>query len=58
MSVKMGEKAYHGSHAPDVGAGTPLGSEDDFRGAILTGLNVVGKVMAHPAGISQVSDLD
>lgn len=47
----------HCCHAPDVGTCPPLGAENDFRRSILTGLDVIGKVMAHPACISQICNL-
>lgn len=55
---KSSSNPYHCCHAPDIGAGTPFGTKDDFRGSVLTGLNVVGKVVAYPAGITQIGNLD
>lgn len=51
-------RAYHGRHAPNICASSPLGAEDDFGGAVLSGLNVVCKVVVHPAGVAEVGDLD
>lgn len=52
------DEAYHGCHAPNVSAGTPFGPENNFGRSILSGLNVVGKMMAYPACIAQVGNLD
>jgi hypothetical protein len=53
----LGVGTHHCSHAPDVGTSAPFGSEDDFWGSVLSGLNVIGEVVAHPAGIAQISNL-
>jgi hypothetical protein len=49
--------AYHRGHAPDVCAGAPFGAQDDLGRTVLAGLNVVGKVMADPAGVAKIGNL-
>lgn len=49
---------YHASHAPNVSAGTPFCSQYHLRRSILTGLDVVGEMVAHPACIAQIGNLD
>lgn len=51
-------RTYHARHTPYIRARTPLGPENDFGRAILSCLDVVGKVVANPAGVPQISDLD
>jgi hypothetical protein len=43
---------YHRRHAPYVCACSPFRAEDDFGRSILTGLNVIGEMMAHPACVA------
>ena len=50
--------AYHAGHTPDIGTRTPLGTENDFWRAVLSRLDVVGKVMPDPAGVAKISNLD
>jgi hypothetical protein len=50
--------SHHGSHAPNIGACAPFGSEYDFWGAILSSLNVIGEVVVDPAGVAEISDFD
>jgi hypothetical protein len=58
-SVKShGDIAYHGSHAPNIRAGTPLGPQNNLRRTILPGLNVIGEVMIYPTSIAKICDLD
>ena len=49
---------YHACHTPYIGASAPFGSQNDFGRAILSSLNIIGEVMANPARITQVGDLD
>jgi hypothetical protein len=49
--------AYHGSHAPDVGACTPLGAKNDLGRTILPCLDVVCEMVADPTSISEVRNL-
>lgn len=50
--------AYHCSHAPDISAGSPFASEDDFWRAVLAGLNIVCEVVSNPAGVTQIGYLN
>jgi hypothetical protein len=49
---------YHAGHTPNVGAGTPFSSQYNLGRSILSGLNVVGEMVAHPACVAQVGNLD
>lgn len=50
--MRKSVRAYHRSHGPDISAGTPLGTENDFGRSVLTGLDIVGEVVTDPAGIT------
>ena len=50
--------AYHSCHTPYIRAGAPFCPQDDFGRAVLTGLDVVSKVVAYPTSVTQISDLD
>ena len=56
--LKGGVKTYHSRHAPDIGTRAPFGAEDDFWGSVLSGLDIVCEVVAHPARIAQICNLD
>lgn len=56
--VRAVRVAYHRSHAPDISAGAPFTSEDDFRRAVLAGLDIVCKVVSNPTGVTQIGYLD
>ena len=48
----------HARHTPNICTRTPFGAQNDFRGTILPGLDVIGKVMTDPASVAQISNLD
>ena len=54
----VGREAYHSCHAPNVGTCAPFRAKNNFRGAVLAGLDVVSEVMVYPAGIAQIGDFD
>lgn len=58
LAIGTRSGTYHASHAPDIGTGSPLAPQDDLRGPVLSGLNVVGKVVVHPARITKVGNFD
>ena len=45
------------SEAPNVGAGIVVGSNDDLRGPVLSGLNLGSKVVVSPATVTHITDL-
>ena len=46
------ERTYHASHTPNIRASPPLGSQNDLGRTVLASLNIIGKVMANPAGVA------
>jgi len=58
VRISIGPVTYHAGHTPHVRTGTPLGTQDDLRRAILPGLDVVGEVVPDPTRVAQVGDLD
>lgn len=51
-------RAYHSRHTPDIGTGAPFGTQNHLRRPVLSGLNIISKVMVDPAGISKIRNLD
>jgi hypothetical protein len=47
----MGEK-YHGCHTPNIGTGTPFCTQNDFRGTVLSCLDVVCEMVARPTCVT------
>lgn len=52
------EKTYHGSHAPNICAGSPFRTQYDLRRSVLPRLDIICEVMIDPAGVSQIRNLD
>lgn len=50
-------KSYHAGHTPDVCASSPFRAQNNFRGSVLSRLNVVREMVIYPAGVSEVGDL-
>ena len=50
--------SYHRRHAPDIGTCPPLGAQDDFWRAVLSGLDIVCEVMSHPTSVAKICDFD
>jgi len=50
-------KTYHSSHAPHIRASTPLRAQNHLRRAVLSCLNVVCEMMAHPTRVTQIRNL-
>lgn len=51
-------KIHHARHAPNVSTRPPLCTKNDLWRPVLPCLDIVCKVMANPAGVSQISNLD
>lgn len=51
-------RTYHTRHTPYIRTCTPFGPQNNFGRAILSCLDVVGKVVTDPTGIPQISDFD
>jgi hypothetical protein len=58
MNALSLSSTYHCSHTPDISAGSPFRPQDDLRRPVLSGLNVIGKVMIHPTGIAEIGNLN
>jgi len=54
----VSEQTYHRGHTPNIRTRTPLGAEYHFGGSILPSLDIICKVVADPASIAQVGNLD
>lgn len=50
--------AYHSSHTPYVSTGAPFGAQNDFWRTILSSLNIICEVMADPARVPEIGNLD
>ena len=52
-----GQLEGHTGGRPDVCRGSISRPQEDLQGPVLPGLDVLGVVMVHPAGVTQVGDL-
>ena len=52
------DKTYHASHTPYISTCAPLGAQNDLGGSVLSSLDIVGEVVADPAGVAEISNLD
>ena len=55
--VPRGQLEGHAGGGPDVRRGVVAGPQEDLQGPVLPGLDVLGLVVGHPAGVTQVGYL-
>lgn len=55
---KEERRTHHSGHTPHIGTCAPFGAENNFWRPVLSRLDVVCEMMAHPACIAQIRNLD